>query len=395
MTPAPQGETVVVEGRDTWKKRILGVIFSAIFAICTGLIGYTVAPKYFHMQTFIEVPPFGSYKLFVIVSSIAFAVLGALVGVLLGSTLYRRIVKIGQGLKRFPAEDKIACTLGTLLSLVPAIILGLILMRLNFNHIARFASVMLEAVLIVWFGNVFALSLKDELKFIFPQAARNNSQEREPSLTMKLLDTNIIIDGRIYDIARSGFLEGALVLPGFVLEELQHIADSPDALRRNRGRRGLDILQQMQNEADIHLIMMDRYSASFAPSDGVDMKLVKLAKAIGNAVLVTNDFNLNKVARLQGVRVLNINELANAVKPVVHAGEELQISIVREGKEYNQGVGYLDDGTMVVVENGKKMLGDTVNVTVSSVLQTVAGKMIFAELKYNERNQEDTLRAHR
>jgi uncharacterized protein YacL len=180
-----------------------------------------------------------------------------------------------------------------------------------------------------------------------------------------------------------------MILPGFVIEELQHIADSADALRRNRGRRGLDILHQMQTDLDNSLHVVDRYKVSFAPTDGVDIKLVKLAKAMGNADIITNDFNLNKVAKLHGVRVLNINELANAVKPVVLPGEELNVTIVREGKEYNQGVGYLDDGTMVVVENGKKMLGDTVSVAVSSVLQTVAGKMIFAELKYDE-GQEDS-----
>jgi len=225
------------------------------------------------------------------------------------------------------------------------------------------------------------------------RGANAAQEDAAPSNTIKLLDTNVIIDGRIYDICRSGFLDGPIVLPGFVLEELQHIADSPDPLRRNRGRRGLDILNNMQKELDTVLQIMDRYKVNFSPGDPVDIKLVKLAKALGSADIVTNDYNLNKVAKLHGVRVLNINELANAVKPVVLPGEEMHITIIREGKEYHQGVGYLDDGTMVVVENGKKMLGETVTVAVSSVLQTVAGKMIFAELKYEtmpEGNDENS-----
>ena len=199
----------------------------------------------------------------------------------------------------------------------------------------------------------------------------------------------MIIDGRIYDICRSGFLEGAIILPGFVLEELQHIADSATIpCAAIAARRGLDILQQMQTDLENAVRIVNRYKVTFTPGDGVDIKLVKLAKGM-SADIVTNDFNLNKVAKLHGVRVLNINELANAVKPVVLPGEEMHVSIVREGKEYNQGVGYLDDGTMVVVENGKKMLGDAVTVVVSSVLQTVAGKMIFADLKY-ETGQEES-----
>jgi len=164
-------------------------------------------------------------------------------------------------------------------------------------------------------------------------------------------------------------------------------------MRRNRGRRGLDILFQMQKELDITIQVMDRYKATFSPGDAVDIKLVKLAKFLGNTDLVTNDYNLNKVAKLHGVRVLNVNELANALKPIVLPGEDMVITLVREGKEYNQAVGYLDDGTMVVVENGKRLLGETVRVSVSSVLQTVAGKMIFAEV--NDNTQEASKRTSR
>lgn len=370
--------------------RILGLVFSGIFAIGTGFIGYALKEPYLRLGIFGD-PSVGGYpfKEFPVVIGIAFAVLGALLGFLIGSALFRQMSEVGRNLRRIAAEDKIACTFGTFIALVPAFMLGAVIVTLTIPESVKFAVILLESVLIIWLGNVIALSMKQEVKFLVPgmgASALAEAQAEPSGATMKLLDTNVIIDGRISDICRSGFLEGPVILPGFVLEELQHIADSADALRRNRGRRGLDILHQMQNELTPGLQVLDRYKAGFAPGDGVDVKLVKLAKAM-DADIVTNDFNLNKVARLHGVRVLNVNELANAVKPVVLPGEELQVTIVKEGKEYNQGVGYLDDGTMVVIENGKKMLGDAVRVTVSSVLQTVAGKMIFAELRY-ENGQE-------
>jgi uncharacterized protein YacL len=207
-------------------------------------------------------------------------------------------------------------------------------------------------------------------------------------MVAKILDTNIIIDGRILEVCKSGFLEGPLLIPGFVLEELQHIADSADGLKRARGRRGLDILHQMQKELEIEIKVFDRYKINFAPSDAVDIKLVKLAKVM-NCHVMTNDFNLNKVAKIHNVKILNVNELANAVKPIVLPGEEMRVTLVKEGNQQSQAVAYLDDGTMVVVENGRKMLQETVTVTVSSVLQTVAGKMIFAELK-NETKQDNS-----
>jgi uncharacterized protein YacL len=191
-----------------------------------------------------------------------------------------------------------------------------------------------------------------------------------------LLDTNVIIDGRIADIARARFIEGTILVPDFVLEELHLIADSADDLRRNRGRRGLDILNSMQQEPELDIRVLSEYESSFRGNEAVDARLVQLAKEL-KAGIVTNDFNLNKVAQLQGIEVLNVNELANAVKPVVLPGEGMTVTIVREGKEPEQGVAYLDDGTMVVVERGKERIGESVAITVTSVLQTVAGKMIF------------------
>ncbi|SMP69987.1 PIN/TRAM domain-containing protein [Anoxynatronum buryatiense] len=193
----------------------------------------------------------------------------------------------------------------------------------------------------------------------------------------KILDTSVIIDGRIADICRTGFVEGPLIIPEFVLEELRHIADSSAALKRNRGRRGLDVLAIIQKELPIQVKIVDH---DFPDVHEVDIKLLKLAQAMAGTV-VTNDYNLNKVASLQGVDVLNINELANAVKPVVLPGEEMQIEVIKDGKEAGQGLAYLDDGTMIVVENGRRYIGETIDVLVTSVLQTAAGRMIFAKPK--------------
>jgi uncharacterized protein YacL len=189
----------------------------------------------------------------------------------------------------------------------------------------------------------------------------------------KILDTSVIIDGRIADIVETGFLDGVLVIPQFVLRELQLVADSADSMKRNRGRRGLDILQKIQKNPDLQVRIVED---DFPQTREVDMKLIELAK-LYNCSVVTNDFNLNKVATLHGVQVLNINELANALKPVVLPGETMKVFIIKEGKESNQGVAYLDDGTMVVVDNAKKLISKTVEISVTSVLQTTAGKMIF------------------
>ena len=193
----------------------------------------------------------------------------------------------------------------------------------------------------------------------------------------RILDTSVIIDGRIADISDTGFLQGNLIVPRFVLDELQYIADSSDSMKRSRGRRGLDILNRMQRSVGVNIEISDQ---DFPKLKGVDAKLVALAKKI-NAKIVTNDFNLNKVAELQGIRILNVNELANALKPVVLPGETMTVKIIKEGKETGQGVAYLDDGTMIVVDNAQKHQGSNVEVLVTSVLQTTAGRMIFSELK--------------
>jgi uncharacterized protein YacL len=203
--------------------------------------------------------------------------------------------------------------------------------------------------------------------------------EKQSKKSYKILDTSVIIDGRIADIAETGFLDGTIVTPQFVLRELQLVADSADSLKRNRGRRGLDILQRLQK---IPTLTIQIVEDDFPAVREVDLKLIELAK-VYEGKIITNDFNLNKVAQLQGVQVLNINELANSLKPIVLPGETMRVFILKEGKEYNQGVAYLDDGTMVVVDNARKMIGKTIDVSVTSVLQTTAGKMIFG--KWDER----------
>jgi uncharacterized protein YacL len=241
-------------------------------------------------------------------------------------------------------------------------------------------------------GVAILLGMRAEMLRVFPaldEAKVTNSVGAQP----KLLDTNVIIDGRITDLCRSGFLEGTVYVPNFVLNELQYIADSADSLRRARGRRGLEALNAMreimlppQNEGDsptpVVQVLTD-IPPSVARIETVDSKLVELAKEMNGAV-VTNDFNLNRVAELQGIKVLNINQLALALKPVVLPGEEMSVTIVREGKEMGQGVGYLEDGTMVVVSDGREHIGETCKVSISQVIQTVAGKMIFAEMKASE-----------
>lgn len=203
-------------------------------------------------------------------------------------------------------------------------------------------------------------------------------KESKTGSSVKILDTSVIIDGRIVEICDTGFIEGALVLPQFILKELQLVADSPDSVKRQRGRRGLDVLDRLQKSSQVSVIISE---TDFVDIQEVDSKLIELAKHM-DAKIVTNDFNLNKIAQLQGILVLNINELANSLKPVVLPGESIRVFILKEGKEKDQGVAYLDDGTMVVVDNSRKMIGQNVDVTVTSVLQTTVGKMIFG--RYNE-----------
>ncbi|GAA4873073.1 PIN/TRAM domain-containing protein [Paenibacillus vulneris] len=280
-----------------------------------------------------------------------------------------------------PIADIIAGTLGMVLGFLMSVML-----LTPFEQAGLF-SPLLQVIFTVMFGIIgFRLGYvkREELIVLLTKSSsgkERGSNEGKGFEEHKILDTSVIIDGRIADICKTGFIEGTLVIPEFVLEELQHIADSSDLLKRNRGRRGLDILNKIQKELEVKVLI---YEGDFEEISEVDSKLVKLAKVLQGKV-ITNDFNLNKVCELQGVSVLNINDLANAVKPVVLPGEEILVQVIKDGKEHGQGVAYLDDGTMIVVEGGRDFIGTTLDVLVTSVLQTSAGRMIFAKPKLLEK----------
>jgi uncharacterized protein YacL len=282
-------------------------------------------------------------------------------------------------LKAIPTQDIAVAVFGLTVGLLVGSLLGLALYRLPF--VGRYLAIV-ATLLAAYLGTSVMLNRKEEMTFLTGLFTRQGkTAERGSYRSAKILDTSVIIDGRIVDICAAGFLEGVVIVPGFVLEELRHIADSPDTLKRNRGRRGLDILNKMQKEAKIPVQVVDQ---DFDDIPEVDSKLVRLAKIMKGSI-ITNDFNLNKICELQGVAVLNVNELANAVKPVVLPGEEMVAQIVKDGKEPGQGVAYLEDGTMVVVEGGRRYMGDAVEVVVTSALQTAAGRMIFARPKLPEK----------
>lgn len=288
---------------------------------------------------------------------------------------------------KLPVADILFGAIGMIIGLIVAFLLFLPLNNISVPVLSNLLPLLLS-VLCGYIGFQVGLRKRDEIMGFFAANRLHREKKKEEkhagsSTEYKILDTSVIIDGRIADICKTGFIEGALVIPEFVLEELQHIADSSDVLKRNRGRRGLDILNKIQKELKVKVIITDK---DFEDISEVDSKLVKLAKVMKGKV-VTNDFNLNKVCELQGVSVLNINDLANAVKPVVLPGEEMHIQVIKDGKENGQGVAYLDDGTMVVVEGGRDYIGSLIEVVVTSVLQTSAGRMIFAKPKIIEKQK--------
>lgn len=290
---------------------------------------------------------------------------------------------VEESLVKAPITDLIFGSVGLVLGLVIAFLVGFALNAIQVPVLNTVAPILLT-LLFGYLGFQVGFKKRDELLNLFSKKKKGSDDDQdseEGKKTLKILDTSVIIDGRIADICQTGFLEGTIVIPQFVLEELQHIADSSDVLKRNRGRRGLDILNRIQKEL---AIKVEIYEGDFEEIQEVDSKLVKLAKLTGG-VVVTNDFNLNKVCELQNVSVLNINDLANAVKPVVLPGEEMNVQVIKDGKEHNQGIAYLDDGTMIVVEDGRDFIGKRIDVLVTSVLQTSAGRMIFAKPKLLEK----------
>lgn len=316
---------------------------------------------------------------------------GGIIFYLIAPSIIRRLTRLMEWaesrLQRMPTTDIVAGIAGLLAGLLIANLLSLPFGRLPV--VGPFIPV-LANVLLGYIGMNVAVKKKEELwGFLISIPLRGREKDKETAkhsvekhrettvIAPKVLDTSVIIDGRIADVAKSGFLEGPLVIPTFVLQELRHIADSSDVLKRNRGRRGLDILNRIQKELDVEVVISD---LDYDDISEVDSKLLRLSQDIQGKIL-TNDYNLNKVAELQGVQVLNLNELANAVKPVVLPGEEMTVHVIKDGKETGQGVAYLDDGTMIVVDGGRRHIGETVGVLVTSVLQTAAGRMIFAKPK--------------
>ncbi|MEN3001627.1 MAG: PIN domain-containing protein [Armatimonadota bacterium] len=309
---------------------------------------------------------------------IGFTTAGLLLGILVGNHGFNLLSRVAQHLEEAEPDEKLAIGLGVLSAAIITFALYPLLFAIGGNRLG-WVLTLLAFVVLVYLSVVSFLSMKEYLPITAQMARRSRG--------IKVLDTSVIIDGRIRDIWRSGFLEGRLYVPGFVLDELQHIADSEDPLRRARGRRGLDVLKQLQQEADLEVRTHDRLAPP--ANDGVDGRLVRLAKAL-RADIITNDYNLNRVAELQGVRVLNINELAEAVRIHVLPGEELTVTPIREGQEPEQGIAYLEDGTMVVVEGGRAYINQAVDVVVTSVLQSARGKMLFAEPKAWEESAESS-----
>jgi uncharacterized protein YacL len=292
----------------------------------------------------------------------------AVAGLLIGLS----IVLFELQIRKITLKRLFGAAFGSLLGIVGAYLTSLVLARAIPGN--QTTVPFLQLTVLLWMGYVGLVvgSSKGEMLNLGALGGLFGG-ETSPGESFKILDTSVIIDGRIADIVETGFLDGTLVIPQFVLRELQLVADSADSLKRNRGRRGLDILQRIQKMTQLNIQILED---DFPNVHEVDMKLIELAK-VYSCKIVTNDFNLNKVAQLHGVEVLNINELANALKPIVLPGETMRVFILKEGKEYNQGVAYLDDGTMVVVDNAKKMISRTIDIAVTSVLQTTAGKMIF------------------
>ena len=370
--------------------RLIWITTTTLFAFIGFLMGLSLGRLYLDkfMQSGMKEP----MKMVIITT---LAVGSAIILARLGSWLANRFL-IGSlsQMKDVSAADRVLGIVGVLLGVLFGALITVPLPGEPFWLPIKLCAMAVCAV----FGMALLQGMREEMLNVFPQLD-NSAQVAVPSCSAKLLDTNIIIDGRMADICKTGFIEGPLYVPSFVLDEVQYIADSGDSLKRARGRRGLEVLNQMQELAVLQSGHLEKplpvvqiihdFSPEVRKIRAVDSKLVALARET-SAAIVTNDFNLNRVAQLQGVQVLNINELVHALRPVVLPGEEMTIMISREGKEAGQGVGYLDDGTMVVIGEGRKFIGQNCIITISSVIQTVAGKMIFAEMKEAVGNNENS-----
>lgn len=363
---------------------MLKKIVHIFFVVLGGTIGYVYIPVIVDLLKLTDIN--------LLTNPYLGMALGALIFFLLSYFLADYIVNfikwIEDALIKLPALDLFFGSVGMIVGLIISYLVTMPLQDISIQIVSQVLPIFITIILGYLgfrvgfrrreeFSNLLKPGKKDKQKTSDSSDVDTESELPKP----KILDTSVIIDGRIADICSTGFLEGTLVIPQFVLGELQHIADSSDALKRNRGRRGLDVLNRIQKELPV---TVEIYEGDFEEIAEVDSKLIKLAK-VSNGMVVTNDFNLNKVCDLQGVPVLNINDLANAVKPVVLPGEELVVQVIKDGKEQKQGIAYLDDGTMIVVEEGRNYIGKTIEVVITSVLQTSAGRMIFAKPKSLEK----------
>ncbi|MCI1904495.1 MAG: PIN/TRAM domain-containing protein [Enterococcaceae bacterium] len=366
-------------------KRILMILFALVGAS----IGGTFLPYFWQLVGFNGVVWLDN----VFTNSILGALIFFLISLMIVEPVLRGIKRIEKQLADLSMGSLLFGSIGTIIGLLLGALISLPFYQLRIPFLNNVFPGLL-IVLAGYLGLRMGSTRTDDLLKLFggrkkEKAAQGEMLERRADDNFhkfKILDTSVIIDGRIYDIAKTGFLEGVLLVPKFVLYELQYIADSGDSLKRVRGRRGLDILNALQKEDDIH---MEMYEGDFEDIAEVDAKLLKLAKLL-DGVVVTNDYNLNKVAEFQHVPVLNINALANAVKPVVIPGETMTVQVVKDGTERQQGVAYLDDGTMVVVEDGHYFMNQRLEVVVTSALQTAAGRMIFAKPAHAQKNIKDS-----
>ena len=374
------------KGGDFMLEKISRFLIILVFAI-SGLLIMEVASPFlsqFVSNEYLKVGFLGVTPLRLVLGLLGLVVFGSLgkwAAPFLMNLIMRFSERMAMYLADLPTSDIFVLAIGVILGLIVAALLGTSFSRLPI--IGPYIS-LIFSILGAIVGAKLALNNRTDIvaffnRIWFSSRVKESSKKTAShvSRTHKLLDTSVLIDGRILEIIRLGFLEGTIIIPKFVLEELQKIADSADTLKRNRGRRGLDIVQEIKDLKNVSIEIVDK---DFDDLTEVDAKLVRLAAQM-KGVLATNDFNLSKVAKIQGVPVLNVNDLANALKQAVLPGEELRIFLAKEGKEQGQAIGYLDDGTMVVVENGKRSVNQTVPVTVTSVLQTSAGRMIFAKMK--------------
>ena len=295
---------------------------------------------------------------------------------LIGAIIAAFVIAFEMRVRQATLKTLIGAAIGSILGIVGAYLIGMLISSQETTAVPAEMKTFLTVALAFFMAYIGLMVGAAKGEFIDLSALGGVFGDKDIERDYKILDTSVIIDGRIADVAETGFLGGTLIIPQFILTELQQVADSPDSSKRQRGRRGLDMLQRLRNNQSLDIQIVE---TDFPKVKEVDLKLIELGKQL-DGVVVTNDFNLNKVSELRGVSVLNINELANALKPVVLPGEAMNVFILKEGKEYNQGVAYLDDGTMVVVDNARKLIGKSAEIAVTSVLQTTAGKMIFGRL---------------